>query len=46
MADISNLKINAHSNVDLSNLREALKWEMKIEKLKRQNWFMSKYINI
>ena len=40
MADVSNLKINERSNVERSNLQESLKSEIKIEILKRRNWFI------
>ena len=37
MADVSILKINERSNVIGPNLRKSLKYEIKIEKLKRRN---------
>ena len=37
MADVFNLKIDELSNIERLNLRESLKEEIKIEKLKRRN---------
>ena len=37
MADVSNLKINERSNVERRTLRESIKQEIKIGKLKRRN---------
>ena len=42
MADFSNLKINELFNVEGPQLRDSLKWNIKIEKIKRRNYFMSK----
>ena len=42
MADTTNLKINERSNVEQPNLRESLQYQMKIEKIKRRNSFISK----
>ena len=39
MADISNLKINESSNVERL---KSIKSEIKIEKLKHRNWYLSK----
>ena len=40
MADVSNFKIDERSNVEWPNLRKSQKLEIKIQKLKRQNWFI------
>ena len=39
MADISNLKINEHSDEELPNLlRELIQWKIKIEKIPNIEW--------